>query len=220
MSSVFADQGTAAHYVLEQCLRSIYQVGWPISPQSFIGRTIPIEDGYHSPRSPSGAKRWLNCTASVEFSMRYPGEIGPAREVTFEAEDAEAVQVCIDYVASRVEELKQIHPEVVVVPERRVSLEPLLKHKDCDGTSDIAILCYADGPARLQFVEHIDYKHGAGVFVAEDDPQNELYWLGTLCEEGADKFVDQLVGTRLTLSLIHISEPTRLLRRSRMPSSA
>jgi len=198
VSSVFADQGTAAHHVLELCLQSTYQMGWTITPQSFIGQTIPIEDGYHSPRSPSGAKRWLNCTASVAFTEQYPSEIGPGRQVTVEAEDAEAVQVCLDYVAQRVGELKQEYHEVIVIPERRVSLEPVLGHKDCDGTSDITILCI-DEVRTLLFVEHVDYKHGTGVFVAEDDPQNDLYWLGTLCEEGADKFVNRLLGTRLTI---------------------
>jgi hypothetical protein len=182
--SSYTDNGTAAHWVLERCLGAKYELGFPLPPESFIGQDIPIPaDEDHAWLSPSAAKSWLACPKSAHLRMRYPEPKEGPRMVAFTAEDAEAVQVCLDYVAERVKTLAEASPDgvVKVYSERRVSPKEFLKTDMCDGTSDIFI--HAPG---LKFGEHIDYKHGAGVLVKASDPQNDLYLMGTLAAMGED----------------------------------
>ena len=198
--SVFADQGTAAHWVLEQCLLMIYDYGLGATASAYVGQEIKVEDGPHSRRSPSSAKRWMNCAPSVKVAEEHPEPVQPPRMVLFTDNDAIAVQECLDYVEERVAALKAMAPDarVDVRAERRVSLEPVLGHTECDGTSDIALLVSIEG--RVVFIEHIDYKHGAGVPVPPEDPQNAFYLTGTLCAEGLYKDFDlNAVQARLTI---------------------
>lgn len=174
--SVYTDQGTAAHLVLEACLRQIYELGSHVEATEYTGTTIDLPpDEDHAWLSPSGAKAWSSCPRSATLKRDYPPPKEGARSVTFTWEDAYAVQVCLDYVASRVAELEAEYGDVRVYAERRVSLYEFLKTTDCDGTSDVFI--YAP---KGHFGEHVDYKHGSGVFVSASDPQNDLYLLGTL----------------------------------------
>jgi len=177
MSSIYADQGTAAHWVLEQCLSMIYDMGIPVTASNWIGADVEVTDGPHARRSPSSAKRWMHCTASVALNEKHPEPAQGPRLVRFEAEDAAAVQVCLDYVAERVADMGAFGT-VKVLPERRVSLKYILGTDEHDGTSDITII--ASTSEGIFSIEHIDYKHGAGVPVDVDDPQNDLYMLGTL----------------------------------------
>jgi hypothetical protein len=203
--SVFADQGTAAHWVLEQCLLMIYEYGLDAAASDFEGQMIRVEDGPHSRRSPSGAKRWMNCAPSVRIAEEYPEPALPPRMVLFTDNDAIAVQECLDYVEERVVALKAQtikdgvpNAQVDVRAERPVSLEPVLGHTECDGTSDIALLLSIGG--RVVFIEHVDYKHGAGVPVPPEDPQNAFYLVGTLCAEGLHRDFDlNTVQSRLTI---------------------
>ncbi len=183
--STFADNGTAAHRVLEQCLKAQFDMGMPLPAATYVGQAIPIPaDEDHAWLSPSAAKSWLTCPKSAHLRKEYPGVKEGARTVMFTAEDAEAVQVCLDYVAERVKTLQTAGngARVTVHAERRVSPKKFVKSDHCGGTSDIFI----HAPA-LKFGEHIDYKHGAGILVKADDPQNDLYLLGTLAalDEGS-----------------------------------
>lgn len=182
MSSPFADQGTAAHKVLESCLVSTYQWGMPMLAADFIDLEIEVSDGPHGDLSPSGSKRWMTCPASVAIGADHPEETAPPRKIRITAEDAAAVQDCLNYIAGRVEALGEIYGKgnVQVLPESLVDPGEFFsahlgqdgKHR-MRGTSDVAIVCH-------NRVEHIDYKHGAGVLVSVEDPQNQLYLLGTL----------------------------------------
>lgn len=186
MSSIYADQGTAAHAVLEECLEYIYDLGFDRSPDEYVGQAILVEDGFHSLRSPSGAKRWMHCNASVQAAKDYPEQLGLPREVIFTEEDARAVKQALEYVAQRITDiqLRADVDEVEVLTERRVSLASILGHEECDGTADVTLLGYEHvGPIRhLRYVEIVDYKHGAGVPVDVDDPQVWIYWLGAVAE--------------------------------------
>ena len=198
--SVFADQGTAAHWVLEQCLLMIYDYGLGATASAYVGQEIKVEDGPHSRRSPSSAKRWMNCAPSVKVAEEHPEPAQPPRMVLFTDNDAIAVQECLDYVEERVAALKAMAPDarVDVRAERRVSLKPVLGHTECDGTSDIALLLSIGG--RVVFIEHFDYKHGAGVPVPPEDPQNAFYLMGTLCEEMI--FPGDLGGMQARLTIV------------------
>ena len=185
MSSTYADQGTAAHKVLESCLTSIYSWGIPIEAREFVGSAITVEDGPHGDLSPSGAKRWMNCPGSVAVNAAHPEPDAPPREITFTEEDAVAVQECLDYIANRVQTLRAVTPEgepVRVFTEAQTNPGYWFR-EDVDparmrGTSDVRLVAGT-------FIEHIDYKHGAGVAVDVEDPQNQLYLLGSLAEHQA-----------------------------------
>lgn len=176
--SSFADQGTAAHTLLEEALTGIYELGIPIRADIYAGRQIVLKSekrGDHASLSPSGAKRWMTCAQSPRMAAKYPESLSGERTVTMTREDCQAIQDCLDYIAERVQWIRQNYGPVVVRTERRVSPELFLKTRECDGTSDIALI--AD-----RYAEHVDYKHGAGVPVYADDPQNDLYFLGTCAE--------------------------------------
>ena len=178
--SEYADQGTAGHMVLESCLVSIYSWGIEMLAADYINQEIRVEDGPHAPLSPSGAKQWATCLASVFMAQRYPGPAQGPRCIVFDADYAAAVQTVLDYVATRVEEIQKMTGEPVeVLAERRVSLDPLLPtHENAvefDGTVDITL-------RSGNFVEIIDFKSGVGVPVEVDDPQLEQYLVGTVAE--------------------------------------
>lgn len=200
MSSIYADEGTAAHQVLEECLKMIYEVGFPMNAGDFVGSLRTIEDGPHGRLSPSGAKRWMTCPGAPSMEAKFPEEPAGPRKVDVTLEMAEAVQQALDYVEERVAELEeQYHdpllnaqtgvpperqewpvaqPRVEVASERRVSLYDILGTHDCDGTSDITLLV-VNACEETLYIEQIDYKHGAGVPVSEHDPQNEFYLMGS-----------------------------------------
>lgn len=201
--SVYSDQGTAAHQVLENLLNLEMMLSGlmcenedpPLPASSYLGQQIEIpadEEGDHHALGPSSAKRWRTCSASYQHTKDVQSEPEGARTVEFTAEDAAAVAQAHDYVRTRVKQLARQCPNgvagVVVHAERKVTLAPYLqdlgvKHPDfypeiCDGTSDVTILVPS-----LGYVEQIDYKHGAGVPVSIDDPQNDHYLLGALAAE-------------------------------------
>lgn len=177
--SIHADRGTAAHKVLEICLQMIYQLQIPTKASSYEGSTITIDadqPGDHAVLSPSGAKRWMSCSKAPEMATKYPEPLEPERTYTLDAEDCDAIQDALDYVDYRVRYLRETYKvPVEVLPERRVSTSRITGSHDTDGTSDITIRCDV-------YCEHIDYKHGSGVLVEADDPQNAIYFIGTCAE--------------------------------------
>jgi hypothetical protein len=99
---------------------------------------------------------------------------GFSGEITQEM--AEAVQVAVDYVR---DQIAAAGPDAEVHLERRVGFERLNPPEGLDGgTADITIW---SGRA----LHVIDYKHGAGIFVAvEDNPQLLQYALGAIATDG------------------------------------
>lgn len=190
--SEYADQGTAAHKVLESCLESIYGWGLEISAKDFIGREIEIEDGEHSRLSPSGLKRTMRCPPSVFMGEKYPEETGPSpRKIPFDDDYAAAVQMLLDYIAERVAGLAKLTGEPVeVFTERKVTLAevPRLKGRhEFDGTVDVILKAGAHA-------DLIDLKAGAGVPVDVRDPQLSAYMAGVYSEFGP------LTSVRLTIA--------------------
>lgn len=178
--SIYADQGTAAHKALEELLQAIYHVGTPMRASVYDGATITLSasrPGDHARLSPSGAKGWMTCAKRPLMAELYPEPPEPERSVTLTEDDTQAIQTCLDYVATRVAWITEHYGPVEVLTERRVSTERLTGTKENDGTSDITLRAVAAG-----YAEHIDYKHGRGVAVTADDPQNAVYFLGTCAE--------------------------------------
>ncbi len=176
--SAYADRGTRAHWVLEQALWLNYEADLeiPTEAASWIGESIDVIDGPHSALSPSGAKGWMQCPAWAVITARHPEKIDTTpRPGSFTEEDARAVQRCLDYVRDRVMQLKLDGGMVDVLSEHKVSPEFFLGTKECNGTVDITLVT-------PEFIEIIDYKHGAGIPVAADDPQLALYLLGAIAQ--------------------------------------
>jgi hypothetical protein len=91
---------------------------------------------------------------------------------TVDAQRASRVQVCLDYIMSRVAELRAKGIEVKVIAETRVSPKLWTERDDQDGTVDVQIT------GGVEYLEIIDYKDGMGTVPAKDNEQLELYALG------------------------------------------
>jgi hypothetical protein len=110
-SSTFADEGTAAHWVLEQVLTDLYVLGEADVPASrYVGREVNVADDGQEPRY-----------------------------VTVGREMADHIQTVVDYVQQRVAALSVAGP-VEVFAERRVNPALYLDHNDSPGTADVTLL--------------------------------------------------------------------------------
>lgn len=153
-SSIYADEGTAAHALLERCLKED-------KPAKFFkDRFIKVnaDDEGHSNKT-----EFLKKGASPAFNNSI-----------FRVNDdmIDAVQVCIDHVRA---EMKRLGKTAKLRIEVRVY--PLKGRKDMYGTNDVVIDCW---PEELVV---IDYKHGAGVVVeVEGNTQTRYYGLGAARE--------------------------------------
>lgn len=149
----------------------------------------------HLPFGGSNAHRWLRCAASVklcaaappsppsEHAMRgthahallelalrerrdsvleFEGQALLPGHVEYDAEDVEAVQKAVDFILPLLHE-----PDAIVLIEQKFKL-----HEDTGGTADCVIYC-----PRSHVLRVIDYKHGAGKYVAEDAVQLRFYAL-------------------------------------------
>jgi hypothetical protein len=112
-SSVYADEGTAAHWVLEQVLTDLYVLGEAFVPASrYLGREVNVADDGEEPRY---------VTVSQEMTTH--------------------VQTVVDYVVGRVEELSQGgRVPVSCYAERRVDPAPLIGSDQSPGTADVTLV--------------------------------------------------------------------------------
>ncbi len=150
----------------------------------------------HLPFGGSNAHRWLRCAASVKLAATLPPQ--PSSEharrgthahallelalrerrdsvaefedqvllpgyVAFDSEDVEAVQKAVDFISDLIDRT----PNAVVLIEQKFKL-----YDDTGGTAD----CVIYDPAS-ELLRVIDYKHGAGKYVAEDAVQLKFYAL-------------------------------------------
>ena len=192
-NNYFADMGTAAHHLVELCLREGSE------PTKYLNRKILV--------LPDGGTSMLKASAIV------PEE----REGVFDCDVdmCEAVQKMTTYVRNRCAELGLIHYVPVIgakdnddklyrvgdqihamsmgaavaelVKRGTVRLEvhvtPLPDRDDTGGTGDVVI------DAWPTLLEVVDYKNGSGVFVpVTGNMQLKSYGLGTLNEFGFDDY--------------------------------
>ena len=155
----------------------------------------------HSNLSPSKRVRWANCPGSIREEAKYPYKpsgpaavdgththtllekclktlTDPSRYVgqtlddhdgsfVVDADRAERVQFAIDYIEAN------SGPDDIVISERRVNPEPLVKRTDMGGTVDVQIL-------GRDTLELIDYKDGMSATDAKE--QLEQYAVGVVAE--------------------------------------
>lgn len=117
-------------------------------------------------------------------------------QIVVDDEMVDSVQEVMDYVASRVVNL-EVHNEVELRFERRVSLEALNPPAPMFGTVDIQI--HATSKQGLgSLLEIVDFKYGRGIFVeAKGNSQIRYYMLGSSLEfGGASPYVGTIVQPR------------------------
>lgn len=154
-SSIYADEGTGAHALLEVVLLEKYDVfdNPNTSAYCHVGRKFNVADKGREPVF-----------------------------ITVDNEMAEHVQSVVDYVERRVAEMST-GPDgslctVQMFSERRVSPEWLVGSDQHDGTTDITLVSPYE-------IEIVDLKYGRGVVVEvgtldEPNPQFMLYLIGSI----------------------------------------
>lgn len=156
-TSPYADEGTAAHDVLERTLNARYAVFGDVafSPSTFLGERVNVANEGEEPRL-----------------------------VTVDQEMVEHVETVAAYVEAKRQTMAAASHKgtapVLVVPERRVSPEWAIGSPDCNGTADVILISDAE-------IEVIDLKYGKGVLVEPGTPEEPngqlmLYLLGALGE--------------------------------------
>ena len=134
----------------------------------------------HARASASAAYRWWECPGSIDAASAFPNveskyategtaaHADGAKALTDRVESNDpAVQVYVNYI-------RQMSTPTTRMIE--VDLTPALQkiHPDLGGTADCGII-------GLDWIEIVDYKHGAGIYVeAEDNLQLRIYALGLL----------------------------------------
>lgn len=95
---------------------------------------------------------------------------------------AERVQICLDYVQRRIEELTEQFPDahVKVEAERKADAGGLFGRTDWWGTCDITISVFHPDKAGLLFLEVCDYKDGQGWVSEKDNSQLQSYLAGQM----------------------------------------
>lgn len=158
-TSPYADEGTAAHTILERVLQGRYTIFGlsTFSAAQFVGERVNVADEGEEPR-----------LVTVDDAM------------------AEHVDTVADYVERRRQEMAAAGTHngfpgpVLVNAERQVSPQWALGTHDCAGTADVILVSDHE-------VEVIDLKYGRGVVVepgTHEDPNGQmmLYLLGALGE--------------------------------------
>lgn len=97
-------------------------------------------------------------------------------------ERVKRVQMCLDYVQHRVNELKTQFPNSVVRVGSETKSNPgaLFNRDDWWGSCDITITCQHETSGELYFIEICDYKDGGMYVSAKNKPQLQSYMLGKL----------------------------------------
>lgn len=149
-SNEYSDEGTAAHLLGSTCLET------GKNPVDYAGRKIVV--GYRAEDEFDGAIWYAEGTTAFEL-------MAVRRTYTVDDEMIEAIGRYVDRVR------QYATGAVLLMPERRVSIEPFTGEKDAHGTSDAAVVL----PGELQV--H-DLKYGMGVRVsAKENKQLKMYAL-------------------------------------------
>lgn len=186
-ASPYAAEGTAAHHLLEHCLKGPgdYEGSSFIDPRSLVGGAVTKEGAIFGPDQ------------VVKMMVGW-------HEVTEDM--AEAVAVGVDFV---LEELDRLGPGTELYLERKWDMTWL--HPDLGGTSDVTLSQF------LVELVVLDYKHGKGVIVdvtyEGPDGVTRVNEQGMCYLLGAAK-VDDFSHERYTVGIIqprarHLDGPTR-----------
>lgn len=122
-----------------------------------------------------------------------PGKMGWFVDV----DRAKRVQICLDYIVTRVNALKQLHPEchVGVAAEMRVFPGRGYDRDDWWGTCDVSIFATSNGNRTCHAYETVDYKDGRQYVSEKNNTQLLDYILGGISrfnDEENCSFADQV----------------------------
>lgn len=94
----------------------------------------------------------------------------------------ERVQMCLDYITRRVNELKDQYPDAQVTVESETKADPggLFGRTDWWGTVDVTIICRHKHTGDVLFIETVDYKDGRGWVHVPGNTQLISYLLGKM----------------------------------------
>lgn len=111
-------------------------------------------------------------------------------------ERCQRVQMCLDYVTRRVNELKALHRGCTIKVEAESKSDPgkFFKRDDWWGTCDITITVTHDHTGKVVFIEVIDYKDGRMWVNAKDNTQLISYLGGKLRQ-----YNELVEGCRMTI---------------------
>lgn len=168
-------------------------------PAIALGMTQPRKDSQYSREGTSAHTLAADCLTMdfdpTDFIGTHVEGKGEMFDVT--PEFAEAVQVYVDLVRSRVADYERLGYFVQVEVEQQVPIGHITGEEGARGTSDVVILALS-GDDRPNIIEVIDLKFGQGVVVqAEDNPQGMLYALGAIEKFGKVNTFDEV---RITIS--------------------
>lgn len=125
-----------------------------------------------------------NCRAEVyEGQVIMPGHHEKPLGWVVHRDRIDRVQMALDYLATRVQQLRAEYPNCRVRVESESRSDPgrIYNRKDWWGTCDITITVLDENDI-VAFMEVADYKDGRGWVSAEDNSQLQSYLLGKLCE--------------------------------------
>ena len=123
-----------------------------------------------------------NNVPAIQYDMQIIGANHPDRPNGWlvDIERVNRVQMCLDYVTRRVNELQEQFPNATVTVEAESKSNPgaLVGRTDWWGTVDITITCRYNHTGIVAFLEVVDYKDGKGWVHARNNSQLESYLIG------------------------------------------
>lgn len=158
--NIHADQGTAAHALLEKCLLS---KKW--KARRYLGNTVLVWKEINQMLEDGVSVDDLNDHEHPEHGV-------PNHAIIIDVEMCEGVQVCLDHVKEEIARLeKKYGLPVEMLVETKVY--PLEEEPEMYGTADIVLV------VRGKEIVVIDFKYGAGIVVdAQGNTQMRYYGLG------------------------------------------
>lgn len=110
------------------------------------------------------------------------GDIDKPQGWKVDEERAARVQMCLDYLERRTQELSEQFPNahIKIEAERKVNPGALYNRTDWWGTCDITILVFETGVPGLLFLEVVDFKDGRGWVNQENNSQLLSYLAGQM----------------------------------------
>lgn len=133
-------------------------------------------------------------------------------------ERIDRVQICLDYVTRRHNELKVMYPnsEVVVESESKSDVGGMFGRDDWKGTCDVTITCRNKHTGEVYFIEVVDYKDGRGYVHTKDNTQLLAYlggkmrlYIGSGPEKVRPFQIHRIGGCRMTIVQPKTSRPIR-----------
>ena len=165
---------------------------WQLCPGSVAACARYEGDGSSSPAAIDGTHSHTlleHCIKNDQPAKSYFGMVLTDHEGMFapDKERCERVQIALDYILARKEELS-----ATVIAEQRVDPSGCLGRDDMGGTVDVQL----HSPTVLELV---DYKDGVNLVDAKDNPQLEQYFFGVIGELMKQGKFPHFLTVRLTI---------------------